>query len=84
MTDDQIEDEDFTCPECSSHYFGTSSEAVHKGMTAAESLAGSTGHCHGYKGPALPCTFTWPRSEDARYFTGNGRFRSRTAVAQGV
>lgn len=56
MTETQTVDvKRFTCPRCGSHYWGTSG--------CGGSLEDATGHCHGPVG----CTFSWPRSEDAKY-----------------
>jgi hypothetical protein len=63
---DQIEEQEFTCPECGSHCFGTYSEG-----------ASSEGQCHGRL-----CRFTWNRLDDARYFRGTGHFHSRTVQGQ--
>jgi hypothetical protein len=44
----------FTCPQCGSHCYGSS------GLNCMQ------GNCHGPNG----CRFTWPRTEDAKYFSG--------------
>lgn len=48
---------EFTCPKCGSHYWGTT-----------ELKSGGTGNCHGTLNPITDCDFTWPRSEDNKYF----------------
>lgn len=90
---DQVEETEFTCPECGSHTFGTS-----------QTDDGSEGMCHGHvenlpQGepmpgirpvpPSLgyrPCGFTWKRGAegDALVFTGTGRFRPAVETAQAV
>lgn len=52
---------EFSCPKCRSRFYGSTS-------------AGSDmkGHCHGEvmtgDGYLSRCSFTWPRSEDWKYF----------------
>jgi hypothetical protein len=54
--------EQFTCPECGSHMFGTSN-------CNAPDRAAMVGHCHGTeKVLGRSCRFTWKRSDDAQYF----------------
>ncbi len=53
---------EFTCPECGSHNFGTS------GCTGPEDQM--VRHCHGYirEGDGYQsCRFEWPIAEDAKY-----------------
>ena len=90
--DDLVEEMEFTCPECGSHAFGTSTAGGE-----------SQGMCHGYTevtpqgevAPGIkpvpgfgtrPCGFTWKRTEegDAQCFKGTGRFRSAVETAQAV
>ena len=52
--------EQFTCPECGSHHFGTSN------CTSPSDKW--VGHCHGYIG-GQPCRFSWPRTDDSKYFS---------------
>ena len=75
----QIENQRFTCPECGSDRFGS-----------AQGPGGGIwrGYCHGTvhgKKPGeaeLNCKFSWPRSEDAKYFKGTGTFSPASAVGQ--
>lgn len=47
-------DEQFTCPKCGGHTFGT---------------AFNVGGCHGYdEANDRECGFRWPRADDAKYF----------------
>lgn len=55
---------EFTCPECGSHYWGTD------GLKTEE----LTGHCHGVINMVTDCDFSWPRSDDRKYF-GPVRFK---------
>lgn len=80
-----IEGQQFTCPSCGEHQWGTATE----GET-------STGHCHGYvvatlgvfgdgvQPPRRNCSFSWPRTEDAKYFKGTGSFSPKVQTAQVV
>jgi hypothetical protein len=70
-----VEGQEFTCPTCGSHAFGTQ-------MTEPP----GTGHCHGYAqaqplgrhetGAVTPCAFSWLRTpaEDAKVFKGTGQY----------
>lgn len=51
----------FTCPECGSHYWGSSGP-----FDVPEKF---TGHCHGYlRDEPRPCRFSWLRKDDDKYF----------------
>lgn len=73
ISDEMLEEQEFTCPRCGSHLFGTS---------------GDEGECHGEisvsergEGTLVAhCRFTWPRSEDSKVFKGTGRFHPKHAV----
>jgi hypothetical protein len=91
---DQIEEKIFTCPECGSHCWGTSSPGL-SDMNLAELSQQelvelfdkiSVGNCHGHipsgDGSSTSCRFTWPRSEDGKYFVGTGRFFPAMAVGE--
>lgn len=68
---EMVEGQEFTCPGCGSHAFGSSSD---------------TGYCHGSTMAApigrhettvpVHCAFSWARTpeEDAKYFKGDGTF----------
>ena len=83
---ERYEEQEFTCPECGSHTFGSGVDDDHQ----------VKGYCHGYKNqvvegrhatsPPTPCKFTWLRTpaEDAKYFKGTGVFRPREETAQVV
>lgn len=45
----------FVCPECGSHYWGTSVDGKKE-----------TGHCHDQFG--VRCKFKWDRKDDSKYF----------------
>lgn len=92
---DQVEDLEFTCPKCGSHKFGTALNdgALPLDAPLAEVQASFDGHatgfCHGtvrvqrfFSIAETTCGFTWPRSEDAKYFRRTGRFRPRRVAAQ--
>ena len=49
-------DAQFTCPKCGCHHFGTDGCAGPK--------EGMVGYCHGNE-----CGFTWPRTDDHKYFS---------------
>lgn len=54
--------EEFTCPKCGSHYFGTS---------GADNWDDAVGYCHGDEEVRVRrrgCKFSWPRKEDDQYF----------------
>ena len=79
---DQVEQKRFTCPRCGSHKFGTHVEGA-----VRWDLSTSTGACHGYtqtKMGSLPCGFTWPRTDDAKYFRGTGVFMPVVGIAQAI
>jgi hypothetical protein len=46
----------FQCPECNGQYWGTSNA----------SSDNAVGHCHDQFGQR--CTFSWPRTDDDKYF----------------
>lgn len=71
MAEDLIEEREFTCPTCGSHMFGSSMQpdGTYDRM------------CHGYIGPGNPCHFTFPQSDDNKYFKGTGSFSQREQVA---
>jgi hypothetical protein len=48
---------EFTCPECGSHSYGSSG--------CIGPIEAMIGHCHGDNG----CKFSWPRSDDDKYFS---------------
>lgn len=79
MTEKMIEAKQFTCPQCGSNQFGT--------YYPGHGTQGGIGTCHGYIGVSgasnevEPCGFTWPRSEDAKYFKGTGVFHPAEQVA---
>jgi hypothetical protein len=61
----------FTCPRCGGCQFGTTSD-----MKALNDPNSGTGHCHGMLGTVQAprtCGFTWPRSDDAKYFCKTGK-----------
>jgi hypothetical protein len=68
MAPDVVEQMEFTCPKCGSHFFGTS-------QTRAE---GTIRSCHG-----TTCTFSFNALDDHLYFKGTGHFSPRTVVATG-
>lgn len=53
------EDIGFVCPKCGGHYWGTSNCSDSTSPTPI-------GHCHDQYG--IRCRFTWPRSDDFKYF----------------
>lgn len=61
-----IEDEEFTCPQCGSHKFEQDDRS---------------GLCHGVIGAIKNCGFTWPNSDNAKYFKGTDKFFKRSFVA---
>lgn len=88
-----MENQEFTCPVCGSHQFGTSFEDV-KNPNGL-----SHGHCHGryavtqlsaeavaagHTVPTRPCSFSWPRTDDEKYFKGTGSFYPRVQTGQVV
>lgn len=79
--EEQREAQEFTCPYCGSHKFGT-----HTPLNQDPATSG-IGTCHGYvqsKLGQIPCSFTWARIDDAQYFKGTGRFVPTLGVAQAV
>lgn len=66
----------FTCPVCGSHFFGTTHPNV-PGVDLRSPIEQLIGYCKGnemlspkgnrLKGNYTGCTFTWPRSDDAKY-----------------
>lgn len=70
---EMIESQEFTCPRCGSHEFGTS------GIHANDWPGDAEGMCHGYLGERI-CRFIWRRKDDALYFKGSGSFYPRTVM----
>lgn len=74
-----IEDVQFTCPQCGSHEFGSSDPGKPDEMR---------GHCHGTwtdaQGADRNCSFSWPRTEDSKYFKGLGTYSQLEFTGQQV
>ena len=64
---------EFTCPVCGSHRFGTTIKGPPLDART------NVGHCHN-----IPCKFTWPRSDDAKYFHKTGRQIAATVSTNGM
>jgi hypothetical protein len=92
MSTDQIEDMQFTCPQCGSHHFGSGIDPPVSTPLSQADLDRMEGMCHGYvpSEQRLPngapgqraCGFRWWRKDDAKYFRGLGTFRPRTMAGQ--
>lgn len=67
----------FTCPLCGSHHFGSAAEAV-KSLFGRLQTPRLVRHCHGRTSAGVACKFTFPESDDWRYFAiDSQRFKSR-------
>ncbi len=77
-----IEDQEFTCPRCGGHAFGTGDGLGHCNGYIAE---GEPASRHGTV-PTQRCGFSWSRTpeEDAKVFKGTGRFSPKYQTAQAV
>jgi hypothetical protein len=78
---EKVEGQEFTCPTCGSHAFGTGDNIGYcHGSTMAQA---QTMGRHETVTPAR-CTFSWPRSveSDAKVFKGNGVFSPKYQTAQ--
>ena len=53
----------FTCPNCGGYKYGTDG--------SAGPVETWIGHC---QSDFINCHFSWPRTEDDKYFTGTGHF----------
>lgn len=75
-----VEGQEFTCPDCGSHAFGTSAlnERISKGFCHGSKAAGCLTGRHD-TASVVPCTFNWDRTPegDAKVFKGNGHFSPR-------
>ncbi len=63
-----VEDKEFTCPRCGSHFFGSSCDGDNNTVR----------QCHGDHG----CKFTWPERQDSLHMKPTGKFTNYGGFGQ--